>query len=326
MKRKMRGLSLVELMVSLAIGSLLIVGAVFVYSQSHKTHTVNDTVARLQENARYALSVIEPDLQLAGYYGFTNSADSFVLMQGGSATAITAVNMREASGALAGLGATHGCRNNYAVDLPIAVEGSNNIYALGCAAQGGGALANADTLTIRRASVENAAAVNGRVQLLVSRLSTEQRLFVDGNLPGSPALDPGRVEVRNLLARTYYVSRSSDGQNGLPALRVKALAGGGPVIDDQEVIPGVEDLQVRFAVDTAEFNGVATRYVEPDAVPAGAQIVAVRIWLMMRADRPETGFVDDRTYDYADRLVTPNDGFRRVLVSRTIQLRNSRTL
>jgi hypothetical protein len=38
--------------------------------------------------------------------------------------------------------------------------------------------------------------------------------------------------------------------------------------------------------------------------------------------------VDNRTYDYASRTgaaaITPNDPFRRVLVSKTIALRNTR--
>jgi len=50
-----RGLSLVELMVALAIGSLLIAGAVYVYSQSRNTQRVSEAVARLQEKGRYVL-------------------------------------------------------------------------------------------------------------------------------------------------------------------------------------------------------------------------------------------------------------------------------
>jgi len=35
---------------------------------------------------------------------------------------------------------------------------------------------------------------------------------------------------------------------------------------------------------------------------APAQIVSVRIWLLVRSDSPESGFTDDRTYEYGDRL------------------------
>jgi hypothetical protein len=81
--------------------------------------------------------------------------------------------------------------------------------------------------------------------------------------------------------------------------------------------------------------------VNPSAIPAGAQVVSVRIWLLVRAENPEVGFRDTRTYQYADRATAtgttnnlnaanaagrayaPADSFRRLLVSRTIQIRNA---
>jgi type IV pilus assembly protein PilW len=73
-------------------------------------------------------------------------------------------------------------------------------------------------------------------------------------------------------------------------------------------------------------NGVATQYVSGDKVPAGFQVVAVRIWILLRAEQAEQGFVNSQTYKYAGKEYTVNDNFRRVLVSRTIELRNARVL
>ena len=110
---------------------------------------------------------------------------------------------------------------------------------------------------------------------------------------------------------------------------------------------GVEDFQVQFGIDTGDYdgdgtmdagrdangdgipdapNGIATRYVNADAVPVGFQVVSVRVWLLLRAETAEQGFVNNKRYVYGDRDVTVNDGFRRVLMSRTFQLRNTRTL
>ncbi len=61
------GLTLVELLVAMTIGLVLIVGATQVYVDSHAAYAVNVTTARLQENARYAISVLEPDIRMAGY-------------------------------------------------------------------------------------------------------------------------------------------------------------------------------------------------------------------------------------------------------------------
>ena len=56
-----------------------------------------------------------------------------------------------------------------------------------------------------------------------------------------------------------------------------------------------------------------------------AEILAVRIWVRVRAERLENGFTDTTTYVYADQNVGPfNDGFRRLVVSKTIYLRNAR--
>jgi hypothetical protein len=112
-------------------------------------------------------------------------------------------------------------------------------------------------------------------------------------------------------------------------LRVKTLtrsAAGASFVDD-EVMPGVEDLQAQFGVD-ADSVGRATRYVNPDFADAQRlQIFAVRVWLRIRADAPEAGFNDSATYQYADIAYTPagvERSFRRVLMSRTITLRNAR--
>src|SRR2546430_5290133 len=69
------GLTLVELLVAMTIGLVLIIGATQVYVDSSKAYGINEATARLQENARYALSVLEPDIRMSGYWGLTNVSD-----------------------------------------------------------------------------------------------------------------------------------------------------------------------------------------------------------------------------------------------------------
>jgi type IV pilus assembly protein PilW len=359
MKRGATGLSMVELLVALAIGSFLIAGAVYVYAQTRTTHTTSDAVARLQENARFVLSVIEPDVQLAGYYGFSNaSQDIKYIADGSTADAVPAVRLGTDASSPDVLTM---CGKNFAVNVTATIEGTNNSYFrpttdTACAAAAGGAQPNTDTLTVRRSSGPPddgvGTLVDHRMQLLVSRLSpTNQLLFSDGTLPPATTTQVNYVQVRDMVVRTYYVAQNSLNPDvtGLPSLRVKFLSSDGtaPNFDDEEVMRGVEDLQVQFGIDTGDYdgdgvidagrdedgngipdapNGVATRYVNPGAVPAGFQVVAVRLWVMVRTEKPEIGFVNDHNYQYAGKSFTPNDGFRRVLMSRTIQLRNSRTL
>jgi hypothetical protein len=97
---------------------------------------------------------------------------------------------------------------------------------------------------------------------------------------------------------------------------------------DEEVVPGVEDLQVEFAmIDDGEAAG-RTWYLAPDpAFMRERRVVAVRLWLRLRADNTENGYRDTRQIDYADVSFTPRAAEsrqRRMLVARTVALRNLR--
>ncbi len=317
-----RGVSLIELMVALIIGAVLIYGAGKVYLNSRQTYDVNESAARLQETARYALSIIEADVRMSNYWG---------LLKGASVIA------DQAATTAASAGGPDTCGVNYARDLLVNLEGSNNSYGLSCTAYGAGAVGSADTLTVRRASTTSSTPTTGTLQICSTRM--QGRLFSDGSTcTAAPA-----GQVNNLIVNAYYVDRDSVQQAGVPALRRWSLVAT-PSFDSQEIIPGVEDMQIQFGVDTSGNSGVASRYMDPDTIPVGAQIVSVRVWLLIRAETREVGFSDTRTYEYGDRVsaahggcdvddlnasgagtcaYAPDDGFRRMLVSRTIQIRNA---
>jgi type IV pilus assembly protein PilW len=323
-----RGFSLVELMVALIIGSFLIIGAVTVYVQSRNTYAVNETVARLQENARYVISTLEPDLREASFWGLMNDP---WLLEGtvGNSPIAPAIG--------------NSCGLDFTIDLRQPIEGINSDFTLPCAAgpAGSAASATADTVIVRRADEESVAADDQRVQIFTTVGGANSRVFNSDTAPGAIVVDPvlgPQAAVHDLIVRAYYISQSSS-QPGMPSLRRKNLIAG-PAYQDEEILPGVEDLQVQFGIergtdldgngDADAFTGTAMRYVNPDD-PAlddtEVQIVAVRLWLLLRADTPEVGFTDTRTYNYADvAAFQPNDSFRRLLVSRTIQIRNTANL
>lgn len=143
--RNARGLSLIELMVALTIGSLLIIGAVTVYVQSRNTYAVNETMARLQENARYALSMIEPDVRQANYWGLTNDPQFITGTVGNSPIAVP--------------GGADGCGAQFPIDLQRPIAGDNGGYTLACepGPPTGSRLPqpDADTLVVRRADAES---------------------------------------------------------------------------------------------------------------------------------------------------------------------------
>jgi type IV pilus assembly protein PilW len=63
------GMSLVELMVALAIGSMLMLGLVTTFSNSSQAQRELEKASQLIENGRYAIDLIFTDLHHAGYYG-----------------------------------------------------------------------------------------------------------------------------------------------------------------------------------------------------------------------------------------------------------------
>jgi hypothetical protein len=187
-----------------------------------------------------------------------------------------------------------------------------------------------DSLTLRFASQDVVAPRAGRLQVYSQSLSAlgPLRLFGDGRAPGP--IDDAH-EVRDLEVRTYYIANNSVDRAGWPALRVKSLteSHGAAQFRDEEIMPGVEDLQVEFGVARAGADG-ATRvlYVAPGAVPEReARIVAVRLWLRVRSDATEPAFEDDRALSYANVRFSPSPlemKQRRMLVERTVALRNVR--
>ena len=223
------------------------------------------------------------------------------------------------------------CGVTWALDLRRPVAGDNNGYTLPCAVVGG-LQANTDTVTTRRATVAPTVLANGTLQVQTNRI--EGQLMTDGNLPGN--LTAADSETHDMLINTYYVAASSTLIPGVPTLRRKSLvtAGGAPAIVDQEVAPGVENLQLQFGVDVDKDNTV-DRYINPgdpilnNADPAfipGARVMTARIWLVVRSVTQEIGLQDNVNYIAGDvNLGVYNDQFRRMLVSKTILLRNART-
>jgi type IV pilus assembly protein PilW len=322
------GMTLIELMVALAIGSFLMIGAITVFMQSRATFRSTDSVARLQENARYVFDVIEPDIRMGHFWGLRSRSYAID-------------NRASPDEPVSALSPTGDCGTNWTVNLDAAVEGSNNTYGFTCAAYGEAA-ATADTLVIRRVAVHPVATPVADTLYVEASRADNSALFEGPAIPTGYAAPS--AQTYELIVNGYYVSRNSSLDttgNPVPSLRRKYLqngGAGGPIIRDEEILPGVEDMQIRFGVDTdpagGADRGVVDRYVDPDdpildetdaAYNPDAEILAVRIWLRLRAEQRENGLPTGPAMVYADQNIPPiDDDFRRVVVSKTIYLRNAR--
>jgi len=54
-KKSQSGYSLIELMITITLGSFLILGAAYAFQEATKTYTTNDNVAKLYEQSQWGL-------------------------------------------------------------------------------------------------------------------------------------------------------------------------------------------------------------------------------------------------------------------------------
>jgi hypothetical protein len=221
---------------------------------------------------------------------------------------------------------------------------------------------HADTITIRRAStaLSNAGAGAGPLRICSTRTTG---VLVTSLSDSATCAAASIAQINDLIVHLYYVDQDSDQRAGAPSLRRKVLNARAE-FDDVEIVANVEDMQIQYGVDTSggvgPASGAATRYLDAgptlsallNSTSSPAQIVSVRLWLLIRADTPEVGFTDTRVYEYGNRSAvqgktgdlasgtSPNlpayqpslstddsatspKRYRRLLVSRTFQVRNA---
>jgi hypothetical protein len=164
-----------------------------------------------------------------------------------------------------------------------------------------------DTLTVRHASAAIADARAATIQIETDHSS--------GSLleTGAPTNFSPSARTHDMQVHAWYIDRSSS-ERGLPALRRYALVHG-RMMQNQEIMPGIEDLQVLLGIDTDE-DGITDAFVEPGA-SGSSPIQSVRLHLRLRAPQVEPGYIDTH--------FGTTDGHRRLGIDRTIVLRNRAT-
>jgi type IV pilus assembly protein PilW len=309
--RRQHGMTLIELMVAMSIGLFLTGGALYIYSQSKNTYRASDSLSRLQESARFALDTIEPDIRLARYWGL-NAEPAMVTVPAGISVPCSSSPDVAA----------------WVLDLGTAIEVSDDTYDLPCSAFANSPRAGSDVLTLRHAEpwtggVEPVPEA-GRLQVRTSL--AQGQVFNDGAAP-----DLGTAAAtHNVVLSAYYVNARSSFDTSQPSLRRLTLRANGSLGED-EVIPGVENLQVQLGIDTNGDGGV-DRYVDGDdpLVTVDAAIVAVRLWMLVSTPADDQAWRDTGSYptpdaDLGDVVAGTADypaDARRMQISKTIYLNN----
>ena len=350
---RIRGFSLVELMVALTIGLIILSSVSMLFVSSKKTYTTQDRLARLQENARFAMHFIIKDLRVAGYYGCIDdiNADS--------------VNN------------TLNNSTSFAYDAQIPLEGLNNAtgtwYPSGSTTLPSGIASGTDAITIRMADTNSPAYLNQEMPntsavlklntytdpvtntpyfnvgdiimvsdctsadiMQVTQVNTTDPHLVHNSGVGSPgnstqtlskAYSPSGngTRVMKFMTRQYFIATGASGN--------PALFGQDNTATPVELVDGIESLQVLYGKDT-DSDRMPNVYLKAGA--AGLQsatdwssVVSIRIGILARTVNDKDTDIDSRTYDVDGDGTTdftpssnPPDRNMRRIFQAAVQLRN----
>lgn len=355
---KARGFSLVELMVSMVVALLVMAAALRVFVGMQESFRLEDALSRLQENARYGFEALALDARQAGFTGCITTVNNLLDPTGANYDpALYDVNRPVSGFEFAGTdrgdtytvttldpnGASRaGWSDDTGTQLPAMLQdavlpGTDVLFVkqasqrLGVTAQGNTpATAASITLTGSSGVQQNSIVLISDcagADLFQNRAADDANTLSrgSGGNPGnvapsndlSHAYGPG-AEIYVLSASVYYVGMGVNGNPGL--FRRRFLEGG--TGDTQELIEGVENMQILYGEDT-NADRVADVYVAADAVGDWARVVSAKVGLLMRTPQDARIDPDTATYAILGTTVDPPDQRRvRRVVSWTLALRN----
>lgn len=246
-RRREAGVSLIELMVALAIGSLLVLALVQVFAASRTAYQLSAGLARAQENGRFAIDILQRDLRMVGHAGCVNDQARFL-----------PANVTASRPALVSTFLTDD--EQHAADYAAAVGPLRFDVAI----QGYEALNTARTNTVTLATTPSAAAIGSWTGMPVSLFGD----FPGSGTPGAPIAGSDVLVVRFFAPTGAQVSGFIPGN---PAI-IRFAAAQSQRLTDAIANPGL--FAVADCMQAAVFQATATPF---SATPSAAGTVAVSI-------------------------------------------------
>lgn len=322
MRQPQRGLSLIELMISLVIGLILTLGIVRVFSASQHGYRLQESTGRLQENARFAMETLGRELRHADFFG--GVAPEFI----------------ERHSSIASPGAA--CSLSWMADISrplFAYAGATTSPLTGCTKTD--YIPDTDILVVRYAdpaeyrttayfdSADEADAQEGGLLYLRSRIGRGGYLFPFTTAVAKAAITKSPVdgdESSGVYSYQYAANVFFVRDNGsLPTLYRVSMDKSG-ASDAQQLIEGIEMMRLMFGVDL-DGDSVVDRYLTIAEMAADnwRRAMVVRVGLLVRGDALDN-FVDDATYTFPDGFTytppTADRRFQRRLFVQDLHLRN----
>ena len=312
--RRNRGLTLIELMVSMVIGLILMIAVVATYLGASGAGRASEAQGRMNEDAQAALGILAQQLRMAG----DNPKRSNYL---------SAAPRNPVYGA--GTYAVRGCDGKFS-DITTAAS----IQALTCAAGGGAA---ADSIAVSyEADVFNTVATSGGNatdclgnSLPVVTAAPQPQVWL-----GAVVGPPTTVITYTVADNRFYIATM--GANKPPSLYCKGNGG-----DEQPLVENVEDLQLTYGIaKSASATLDVAGYLNAAGIVADtalslladdvrwSKVITVRICVVMRSDLPVVTDAVSAQYVKCDGTLntSPPDLRLRRAYSTTVVLRNRAAL
>jgi len=324
----LRGFSLIELMISIAIGTVILLGLTVLFSANSGNQNELEKSLRKLENIRYAMDTLGEDSMHAGFFSEFNprSLAQGVTYQTSNPCALTP--------------STQGWDSSTSpVLMPVAIQGisKDDTTTATCLTN---RRAGTAAVVLRRAetgsgTVVGAATTATNLYVQVSGCSTNPNRILASPGPAANFIlhksDCTTIAgpVRRLMQRTYYVATCNDcvANDGIPTLKRVEMVNG--VLQIAAVAEGIENLQIEYGVDAPPLTGQPDSYVSNAIISTytaanWADVVSIRLHLLSRTTQTSAGYTDNRTYQVGPdvSVAAPADGFKRTLLTTTVRLNN----
>jgi len=315
--RRQRGMSLAEIMIGLLLSMLIMVGMGSLFIQSKRSYDQDEQIARMQEDARFALTELVRDISLAGFWA--------TMLDGQNVTLDASLTLATDCGPAAWAGA-----DEWIYTAVPAVAQIDNATAAEAAAafsciDADEFQAGTDVISIKKlqgAETEVADLVTGEVYFETN--GTIGILFEHDPVPGTAA----PVSYWSYLPMIYYIRNYSvSAGDGIPALCRKTMVSSPtPDITTECLAEGIEDFQVEFGVDT-DGDGIANQYKSDPTAVEMEDVTAVRIYILSRSTDQDFSYTNEKTYMLANAPdYVPDDNYYRRTYTTTILMRNPANL
>ncbi len=277
------GISIVEILISLALGSILALGVIQIFAGSQASNDIIMGEARLTENSRFAVDTVASTLRMTGHR--TMPEELPLLRFGATNPAVDASDGDDT--------ALDTAAREYQVTLG------------GAAATLDAVKANSDTITVQYQGLDDNTILNCLGQTVQGDWTSVDTFFVaEGATAAAAESDSADAEASRLA---LYCSAALRDASGVQKGNATTL----PIAND------VLNLQIELG-DDGDGDGAADRFVSPSTAGLNMEeVVSVRLTLTMYGARPLS--LIDRIG--SETITTVERDLQRRFV-RTISLRN----